>query len=100
MRKISSGTRRVALGVVLSACAGWTNAQSQSQNAAADISQPSSGGIEEVVVTALKRDTNLQETPLSISAVTGASLANSGVQDTAEPARRLCGRRQDRLWNR
>lgn len=81
MRKISSGTRRVTLGVALSACAGWANAQSQSQNAAADISQPSSGGIEEVVVTALKRDTNLQETPLSISAVTGASLANSGVQD-------------------
>lgn len=81
MQKISSGTRRVALGVVLSACAGWANAQSQPQNAAADTSQSSSSGIEEVIVTALKRDTSLQETPLSISAVTGASLANSGIQD-------------------
>ena len=80
MKKISSGTRRVALGVVLAAWVGWANAQTQAQSAA-DTSLPASGGIEEVVVTALKRESNLQETPISISAVTGTSLANSGVQD-------------------
>ncbi len=75
-----SGTPRVALGLVLTACAGAAVAQqSQSQVTANDTS--TSGGIEEVIVTALKRDTSLQETPISISAVTGATLTNSGVQD-------------------
>jgi len=39
------------------------------------------GGVETVVVTALKRDTNIQRTPISISAVTGDTLANAGIQD-------------------
>jgi outer membrane receptor protein involved in Fe transport len=37
--------------------------------------------VQEIVITALKRDTNIQRTPMSINAVTGADLANSGVQD-------------------
>lgn len=41
-------------------------------------------GSDEIVVTALKRSTNLQDTPISISAVTGAALANSGVQSIAD----------------
>jgi len=41
-------------------------------------------GNEEIVVTALKRDTKLQETPISISAVTGQTLANAGVQNIAD----------------
>ncbi|MGV3479204.1 MAG: TonB-dependent receptor [Sphingobium sp.] len=39
---------------------------------------------DEIVVTALKRSTNLQETPISISAVTGDTIANSGVQSIAD----------------
>ncbi|HTV31279.1 MAG TPA: TonB-dependent receptor [Xanthobacteraceae bacterium] len=39
------------------------------------------GGVETIVVTALKRDTNIQQTPISISAVTGDTLANAGIQD-------------------
>ena len=38
----------------------------------------------EIIVTALKRSTNLQETPISMSAVTGAAIANSGVQSIAD----------------
>jgi iron complex outermembrane recepter protein len=81
MTKSLSVAHRVALGFVLSACTGWAVAQSQGISADNSSSQSPSGGIEEVVVTALKRDTTLQETPISISAVTGATLANSGVQD-------------------
>jgi iron complex outermembrane receptor protein len=51
----------------------------------------SSNGLEEVIVTALKRDTSLQETPLSLSAVTGTTLANSGVQDIARLAQSVPG---------
>ena len=80
MKNFSVDTR-VALGIVLMSWAGWVNAQTQPQSAASDSPPASSNGIAEVVVTALKRDTNLQETPLSISAVTGASLESSGVQD-------------------
>ena len=72
MTKILDGAPRVALGLLLAACVGTAVGQTASSN-----------GIEEVIVTALKRDTSLQETPLSISAVTGATLTNSGVQDIA-----------------
>jgi len=40
--------------------------------------------VEEVVVTALKRATNLQDTPIAISAVTSETIANSGVQSIAD----------------
>ncbi|GAM03655.1 hypothetical protein MBENS4_0654 [Novosphingobium sp. MBES04] len=40
----------------------------------------------DIVVTALKRSTSIQETPISISAVTGETMANSGVQDIADLA--------------
>jgi iron complex outermembrane recepter protein len=76
------GAPRVVSTVVLTACAGAVAAQ-QNPTQVAVTATSSSNGIEEVVVTALKRDTGLQETPISISAVTGASLANSGVQDIA-----------------
>lgn len=39
---------------------------------------------DEIVITALKRDTNLQDTPIAISAVTGDTIANSGVQSIAD----------------
>jgi len=81
MTRVSSAVHRILSGLVLSACGGWAVAQSQAISSDSSASQSSSGGIEEIVITALKRETSLQETPISISAVTGASLANSGVQD-------------------
>ena len=38
----------------------------------------------DIVVTALKRDTRLQETPIAISAVSAQTIANSGVQNIAD----------------
>ncbi|WP_103096310.1 TonB-dependent receptor [Novosphingobium guangzhouense] len=38
----------------------------------------------EIVVTALKRSTTLQETPISISAITGDTLSKSGVQSIGD----------------
>src|ERR1700691_6044121 len=81
MTKSLSAARRVFVGLILSGCTGWAAAQSQAQGVSAENAPAPSNGIEEVVVTALKRDTTLQETPISISAVTGASLANAGIQD-------------------
>jgi iron complex outermembrane receptor protein len=49
------------------------------------LAQPASpSAVEEVIVTALKRSTNIQETPIAISAVTAESIANSGVQNVAD----------------
>ena len=73
MKKSLDGAPRVALGLLLAACVGPVGAEETAF----------SNGIEEVIVTALKRDTSLQQTPLSISAVTGATLTNAGVQDIA-----------------
>jgi iron complex outermembrane recepter protein len=79
-KKSLSGYPYLALGLALTTYAGLTLAQqSPSQGASTDTS--SATGIPEIIVTATKRETSLQETPLSISAVTGASLADSGVQD-------------------
>ncbi|WP_293781279.1 TonB-dependent receptor [Sphingosinicella sp.] len=39
---------------------------------------------DEIIITALKRDTNLQDTPISISAITGDAISNSGVQSIAD----------------
>jgi iron complex outermembrane recepter protein len=79
MRKSLSGAPRAAWSLVLTASAGAAIAQQAPQ--AADNDTGSSNGIQEVIVSALKRDTSLQQTPLSISAVTGTSLTSSGVQD-------------------
>lgn len=43
--------------------------------------------VEEIVVTALKRATNVQDTPLAISAVSGSTLTAMGITDSASLAR-------------
>lgn len=71
-----------ALGILLLGCASWASAQQQSS---ADTgTEAPTEGVQEVVVTALKRTSSLQSTPLSISAVTGATLAAAGTQDITQ----------------
>ncbi|MCV6622926.1 MAG: TonB-dependent receptor [Cellvibrionaceae bacterium] len=45
------------------------------------IAQESSFALEEVVVTAQKRSENIQDVPISISAVSGAKIAEAGIKD-------------------
>ena len=63
--------------------------------AAADAPQPSDADqgqtVEEVVVTALKRTSTLQETPISMSAVTGDNLAKMGATGIADYFREVPG---------
>jgi iron complex outermembrane recepter protein len=51
--------------------------------AAASAATTGSDTSQDIVVTATRRDTKLQETPLSITAVTGAALTNAGVTTSA-----------------
>jgi len=63
------------LGVLaMAALAGARVADAQQQTAAA-----ASGGLEEIVVTAQKREQNPQEIGISLSAITGADLSELGV---------------------
>lgn len=48
---------------------------------AQEAAEENSGGIEEIIVTAEKRDTNLQKTPVAVTAFTGESLVQTGVTD-------------------
>lgn len=47
----------------------------------------SSGGLEEIIVTAERRETSLQDTPISISALPAEVLQNRGITDFAGVAR-------------
>lgn len=49
------------------------------------------GTLEEVVVTAQKRETNLQETPISVAAFDAESLSKSNISDIGEIAQRAPG---------
>ena len=49
--------------------------------------EASDGGLEEIVVTARKRSENLQETPVAVSAVTGDTLDERGINDIAGAAK-------------
>jgi iron complex outermembrane recepter protein len=82
-----SSAYRIRVLLIGTAAAAWascasaqTAAQAQSQTAPG-ASVAAGDQLEEIVVTATKRDTALEKTPISMSAVTGASLAAAGVTD-------------------
>jgi iron complex outermembrane recepter protein len=54
--------------------------------AAAQTTQPEAVGLEEIVVTARFKEEKLQETPIAITAVTGAELESRGFQNAFEIA--------------
>ncbi len=79
-KKMNRGCTSISLKAMLLAAGSATLFATPSH--AQEAPQNSNG--DEIVVTALKRETNLQDTPIAISAVSGATLANSGVQSIAD----------------
>jgi outer membrane receptor protein involved in Fe transport len=77
--------RQLLVGTALTALLSTTPAVAQTDAQAA--AESSEGMGDEIVVTALRRATNLQETPLAISAVTGNTLTTMGVTDSNGLAR-------------
>ncbi|HEY6927143.1 MAG TPA: TonB-dependent receptor [Steroidobacteraceae bacterium] len=59
--------------------------------AAADSASDDFGAIQEVTVTATRRASTAQDLPLSITAVSGASLEAAGIQDIASLAQSMAG---------
>src|SRR5512138_2634629 len=77
-------TKDVQLSVLASAAVGGLAtapfAHAQDQTA------PGKGGLEEIVVTATKRETNLQETPIAISVMNSEALEDRHVQSLLDLA--------------
>jgi len=71
----------LAYAVVLAAAA--PAPQASAQVAGKDSAAESSNTVGEVVITALRRDTKLQKTPLSVTALSGSTLAKDGIEDMA-----------------
>ncbi|MBJ7499343.1 MAG: TonB-dependent receptor [Sphingopyxis sp.] len=72
---INSTARKIALAAALIVSHG---ASAQDADAQAET------GLEDIVVTAQRREERLQDVPISVTAVTGDSLARSGVTDTRQ----------------
>jgi iron complex outermembrane receptor protein len=77
--------KKISLALYFTACnlAYSGNAHAQSVDPANDPSTPSEadGGVQDIVVTAQKRDTLLQKTPAAVTAVTEETLVERGITD-------------------
>ncbi|WP_174292245.1 TonB-dependent receptor plug domain-containing protein [Sphingomonas bacterium] len=75
-------------------CAGPANAQSTAPNAAqasTDAPRNPGDGIADIVVTAQRREERLQDVPIAVSAITGATLAKAGVAVSTDLAQSVSG---------
>jgi iron complex outermembrane recepter protein len=79
MNKKTPGKAILSLPVWIFCCAGVGAAFAQ---------QASTDQLQEIVVTAQKRESTVQTTPLSITALTGQDLVDRGITDIAS----LCNR--------
>ncbi|MCJ2182507.1 TonB-dependent receptor [Novosphingobium sp. 1949] len=78
------GPSFAALSVALAAL---SNSASAQEATASDTATPAAPG--EIVVTAERRETTLQDTPLAITAITGAGLVQQGVRNPVDLASRV-----------
>jgi iron complex outermembrane recepter protein len=86
--------RRIALTAALAgSCAltnlpSWAADPSEADNTSR--AQPATD-LQEVIVTAEKRDSTVQKTPISLTAITGADLQSQGITDLVEVAQQVPG---------
>lgn len=67
---------------VVAGCSGATSALAQNQNEIGD--QADTGGLAEIVVTATRRDSDLQTTPVAVSAIDQSLIAQSTPRDIGD----------------
>jgi iron complex outermembrane receptor protein len=81
-------TAALAGSCALGSAASWAADQSESDNT--NRAQPAVD-LQEVVVTAEKRDSTVQKTPISLTAITGADLQAQGINNLVEVAQQVPG---------
>lgn len=82
---MSYTTRRVlGASVVLAAAIAWSGLTATEARAQRPAAAEDDFGLEEIVVTARKREENLQRTPISITAFTGQSLDERQITDVSQ----------------
>jgi outer membrane receptor protein involved in Fe transport len=79
------GTKSCLLVVALSTLAAGATTRAQEQAPAAEAG--AAGGLQEVVVTATRREENLSKVPISVMALTAENLDARGIKDFSEVAR-------------
>lgn len=77
--KLSSKSLLCASVAMACGVAAPSSARAQEPVAAPTDAQADDAGLREIIVTATKRETTLQDTPLSVSVVEGSALADAGV---------------------
>ena len=89
MLNLSAARRHLLVTALLASVASPALAQSQSApstQAGADAAAPAEEGIADIIVTATKRETNLQQTPISISVLGGEAIRDRKVQSLLDLA--------------
>ncbi len=98
IRKIAT----TSTAILMMASASWT-ASAQAQAAPDTTDGEESSGVQEIIVTAQKRNESLQDVPISIVAFNGETLAQRGVTNTndlplAVPGFQIAGSAQNNLY--
>ena len=82
----------IAAGAALLAAVVWPGAASaQLQNAPNASAGASTGALDEITVTAEKRESTVQKTPISLTAISGAELEGRGISDLLSVAQETPG---------
>ena len=77
--------------LMLACLAILSGAQANAQDQRMPSGSPSVGGLEEVIVTARRREDSIQSVPVSVSAVGGAELAAEGLTDLVQLGTKMPG---------
>ncbi|WP_052215658.1 TonB-dependent receptor [Sphingomonas sp. ERG5] len=83
--RFHAGLKALLLATAITGMTGTAHAQTATDETAATPAETEQGG--DIVVTALKRSTSIQNTPLAITAVTGQTLGTMGITDSTSLAR-------------
>ena len=85
MRALGSAA---AAGLIAFAGLPGTASAREAQDTPAEEARTSSGGLEEIIVTAQRRQESQQEVPIAVATVTAQALENSGIDATRDLPRK------------